>query len=163
MIDIEYATPRWIIDQWGPWDLDVAARAWSAAAPRWYGPGSPYGADGLVEPWTGSVWCNPPYGRGLTGRWVDRAIEQMVVADDIGILLPASTDTRWWARIWAASYHVVFFSGRLRWMQPPRPDGGGRFPSALLLLSRRVIRREVTCELYPAAEGRESYSPFDGE
>ena len=28
--------------------------------------------DGLKQEWTGTVWCNPPYGREI-GSWVRRA------------------------------------------------------------------------------------------
>lgn len=30
--------------------------------------------DGLKQPWAGSVWCNPPYGREI-GAWVRKAAE----------------------------------------------------------------------------------------
>lgn len=39
------------------WDLDVAADEESHWAPRWFG----IETDGLRQPWTGNVWCNPPY------------------------------------------------------------------------------------------------------
>lgn len=31
--------------------------------------------DALTVPWTGSVWCNPPYGRRL-GDWVEKAFRE---------------------------------------------------------------------------------------
>ena len=39
------------------WDVDVAADEESHWAPKWYG----VEQNGLVQPWFGRVWCNPPY------------------------------------------------------------------------------------------------------
>lgn len=51
--------------------------------------------DGLSRPWTGTVWCNPPYGRKI-GEWVRRAyISSHVGSVTVVMLLPARTDTRW--------------------------------------------------------------------
>ena len=51
--------------------------------------------DGLKQPWSGTVWCNPPYGRQI-GKWVQKAsYENAVNNNTIVMLLPARTDTRW--------------------------------------------------------------------
>ena len=36
--------------------------------------------DGLAQPWTGRVWCNPPYGREI-GKWVKKAFETAAGGD----------------------------------------------------------------------------------
>lgn len=50
--------------------------------------------DGLEHPWKGTVWCNPPYGRGI-GQWVRRALFASVSGATVVMLLPARTDTKW--------------------------------------------------------------------
>lgn len=54
-------TPRWVFDAMGlQFDLDVAA----PPGGPWHVPAKAYYTaedDGLVQPWRGLVWCNPPY------------------------------------------------------------------------------------------------------
>lgn len=86
--------------------------------------------DGLLQPWTGRVWCNPPYGREV-GLWVKRAAlaVERGEAELVCCLVAARTDTAWWHE-WATRAEVEFLRGRLRF-------GGGEnaapFPSALLV------------------------------
>lgn len=87
--------------------------------------------DGLLLPWHGKVFMNPPYGRQI-GLWtkkakaeVERDHAQIVVA-----LLPARTDTCWWHKDVAGSADVFFLRGRLRF-----GDGNqsAPFPSAVVV------------------------------
>ena len=51
--------------------------------------------DGLIRPWIGTVWCNPPYGRKI-GEWVRHAyLSSYIGSATVVMLLPARTDTRW--------------------------------------------------------------------
>lgn len=50
--------------------------------------------DGLKQPWSGSCWCNPPYGRQI-GRWVQKAYQSAKNGATVVMLIPARTDTRW--------------------------------------------------------------------
>jgi len=61
--------------------------------------------DGLVQPWEGRVWLNPPYSKPTP--WVDRFIEH-----GHGIaLLPASRGAGWLDRIWGAVDGVAIWTG----------------------------------------------------
>lgn len=66
----EWPTPQWLVDQlaaeFGPFDLDPAATAANAKAPKFY----TREQDGLSQPWAGRIWLNPPYGVpvGLDGQ-----------------------------------------------------------------------------------------------
>src|ERR1700722_8116416 len=87
----------------GPFDLDVAADATNAKCARYYTSEQ----NGLTLPWSGRVWCNPPY--SSIRPWVDRANE--CEAERVVMLVPAwSTDSRWWH---AANAERVFIPGRL--------------------------------------------------
>src|SRR5581483_8325959 len=51
--------------------------------------------DGLAYPWTGVVFCNPPYGRNI-GRWVEKAWTESQSGATVVCLLPVRCDTAWW-------------------------------------------------------------------
>ena len=72
-------------------DLDVCALPENAKCSRYYTPSE----DGLTQPWTGNVWCNPPYGRDIV-KWIRKATEEIQKdANLIVLLIHARTDTRW--------------------------------------------------------------------
>ena len=87
-------------------DLDVCAIPENAKCKRYYTPEQ----DGLAHPWTGVVWCNPPYGRQLH-RWVEKAANS---AATVVMLLPARTDTRWFHDYIYGKAEVRFVRGRLK-------------------------------------------------
>ena len=56
-----WLTPKWIVDAIGPFDMDPCVpdhMPWSTATRM-----ITKAEDGLVVPWEGTVWLNPPYGR----------------------------------------------------------------------------------------------------
>lgn len=73
----EYATPPELIAEleaeFGPFELDPAATAANAKAPRYYD----RDVDGLSQPWAGRVFVNPPYGgpgrAGILELWIRKA------------------------------------------------------------------------------------------
>lgn len=50
--------------------LDACALPTNAKCKNYYSPEQ----DGLSQPWIGTVWCNPPYGRKIQS-WVKRAYD----------------------------------------------------------------------------------------
>ncbi len=64
--------------------------------------------DGLAQPWSGRVWMNPPFGRGVD-RWLAK-----LAAHGNGIaLLPARTETGpWFKYVWGVADAVAFVRGR---------------------------------------------------
>lgn len=75
--------------------------------------------------WAGPWFCNPPYGRALATQWAPMIARQQWE----GIaLLPARTDTAWFASVWASSGLVCFLRGRLTFKGAPHP---APFPSAV--------------------------------
>lgn len=68
-----WATPQDFFDELDAefhFDLDVCALPENAKCATYYTPEQ----DGLKQPWTGTVWCNPPYGRQI-GKWVERGAQ----------------------------------------------------------------------------------------
>lgn len=107
--------------------LDAAASPTNAKAPAFYTETE----NGLIQPWTGTVWCNPPYGRGIDS-WVRKGYESGQVGAIVVMLIPARTDTRYWhdfvmhaAEVRLLRGRLVFGAGEARANAP--------FPSALVV------------------------------
>lgn len=87
--------------------------------------------DGLSKSWGGeTVFCNPPYGRGLR-KWVQKAYEESLKPGTIVVMLiPARTDTSYFHDYIQGKAHIVFIRGRLKF-------GDGKnsapFPSMLAI------------------------------
>jgi hypothetical protein len=47
---------------------------------------------------------NPPYGRHI-GKWIDKAIGEANRGATVVCLIPAKTETRWWAKFWDYEQH----------------------------------------------------------
>src|SRR5262249_39145220 len=108
-----------------PFDLDPCATAANAKAPRFYTRDD----DGLRQPWTGRVFCNPPYGR-VIAEWVAKAkAAAATTAELVVLLVPARTDTRWWHEH-VADAEGGFLPGRVRFVEA---KSGAPFPSAVVV------------------------------
>ena len=97
--------------------------------------------DGLRQPWEGTVFLNPPYGREIP-VWIARLIESYEyqgVSEAIA-LLPARTDTQWWRML--RDYTVCLVEGRLTFVGN---DQGAPFPSAIWYLGQHP---DVFCNVF---------------
>ncbi len=97
--------------------------------------------DGLMRPWRGLVWCNPPYGKAL-GVWLNR----MALHNDGIALVFARTETRAFTEhVWPFASALLFIRGRLTFCTPeglPAREGhnsGG--PSVLVAYGSNASRR----------------------
>lgn len=88
--------------------------------------------DGLKQDWGGeTVFCNPPYGRNVTGTWVKKAYEESLKPNTVVVcLLPSRTDTQWFHNFILGKAEMRFVQGRLKF-------GGSRdsapFPSLVAI------------------------------
>jgi phage N-6-adenine-methyltransferase len=89
--------------------LDVAAVPDNAKCARFYTPAD----DGLTQPWVGTCWCNPPYGRQV-GQWIRKAYESAQAGATVVCLVPARVDTRWWHDYVLPASEVRYLRGRLK-------------------------------------------------
>jgi hypothetical protein len=69
--------------------------------------------DGLVQPWAGTVYLNPPYGQTI-GAWVAKLRDEYAAGRTSAAiaLVPARTDTQWFQVL--CDFPVCFFVGRVR-------------------------------------------------
>lgn len=125
-----WLTPADILQPLGEFDLDPCCPAhmpWFTAKEMWtnetapipeemIGIAFPKKRDGLLRPWHGRVWLNPPWGNKAT-PWLER-----LAAHGNGIaLIPARTETRsFFAHVWGRASCVCFVQGRPHFY---RPDG----------------------------------------
>lgn len=118
-------------------DLDVAASAENAKAPRFYD----IERDGLTQPWDADVvWCNPPYSN--LGSWMMKALLERPRYRRAILLLPANrTEQVWWQDLVepqrrAGHLTTHFLAGRRRFDRPgwTKPAKGDRPPFGLCVV-----------------------------
>ena len=104
-------TPQWLFDALNnefQFTLDAAASYENAKCEAFYSPNE----NGLAQPWTGVVWCNPPYGQEM-GVWVGKGYQSAEDGATVVMLLPASTDTHWF-HDYCLKAEVRFIRGRIK-------------------------------------------------
>jgi len=104
----EWLTPPEVIKALGVFDLDPCSpinRPWDTALSHYTEIDN-----GLMQPWFGRVWCNPPYGK-QTGLWLEKcAAHKNTIA-----LTFARTETKmFFQTVWDKADAVLFIKGRLR-------------------------------------------------
>lgn len=91
-------------------EADALSMSWSRAFPREY------------PPFRGVGFCNPPYSRGLQGKFIAKAAAERRNGFTTVMLIPARTDTKaFHEHIWDREHHrprqgieVRFLKGRLK-------------------------------------------------
>ncbi|MDF2434903.1 MAG: hypothetical protein JWP44_4534 [Mucilaginibacter sp.] len=102
--------------------------------------------NGLVLPWSGKVFANPPYSKPLLGMFIEhfrrewRGIPARPRHEPMHaiFLIPARTDTGWFQPLWEAK-RIVFLKGRLHFSGS---KSTGRFASALAYFGPKPGRFE---------------------
>jgi len=137
MISDEWLTPPDIILDLGPFDLDPCApiiRPWATAKKHFTTEDN-----GLLQPWEGFVWCNPPYGNE-TVFWLNRlAIHNNGIA-----LIFARTETKMFFQyVWPNAYSVLFIKGRLSFfsVSGKKAKWNGGAPSVLIAYGKEADKR----------------------
>ena len=132
----EWLTPPNIFEALGKFDLDPCAphpkvRPWLTAKAHYHKE-----MNGLVQDWSGRVWCNPPYGRE-TWKWLERLAEH---GDGIALIF-ARTETRGFhSEIWGKADAVFFFKGRLKFYKISGEQGDtANAPSCLVAYGKENV------------------------
>jgi len=128
----DYYTPKWVFDTLDlEFDLDVASP-----------PGGPpfvpceryftQEDDGLVQPWHGIVWMNPPYSDPKP--WVDRWLDH---GNGLA-LLPMAKGCRWLDDLWTSRARIVI-TRRIRFHRGHTTTEIS-FPSAFWAIGDRPVK-----------------------
>lgn len=116
---MEYFTPKYILEDLGPFDLDVCTsrkRPFDSAKNHF----EVEEGDALGKPWAGFVWCNPPYGVHVL-PWVQKMIKH-----NNGIMLVFSrTETKWFFEIWENASDILFIKSRFFFYGTKHNSGNG--------------------------------------
>lgn len=111
----EWMTPPYILNALGSFDDD---------------PCKPGSTDGLLRPWHGRVWLNPPYGPE-TGAW----LRKLVLHGNGTAMIFARTETHmFFESVWPHAHTLLFLRGRIRFLRPDGTPGKytGGAPSVLV-------------------------------
>lgn len=104
-----WLTPPHIIRALGVFDLDPCAapspRPWPTATRHIELPDN-----GLLAPWHGRVWLNPPYGL-QTGAWLQKLADH---GDGIALIFARTDTAAFFDHVWPKAFAVLFLRGRLR-------------------------------------------------
>lgn len=139
-----WITPKWLLDRLGKFDLDPCAcnpQPWPTAAKM-----LTIEDNGLLHwPWSGFVWCNPPYGKA-TSTWLNR----MAMHNNGIALVFARTETRMFFQdVWPLASSLLFLKGRLTFCYPdgtePRNGANSGGPSVLIGYGNEATTRLRAC------------------
>jgi hypothetical protein len=109
-----HCTPRWLLDRLGPFDMDPCAaspRPWDCATVN-----ITEKDNGLIQPWRGRIFLNPPFNRYEVQQWVGRLAEH----GQGTALLHARTEAGWFEPVWESASGILFMADRIHFH---RPDG----------------------------------------
>lgn len=140
---IEWLTPPAILQALGPFDLDPCApshRPWDMAARHFT-----LEEDGLLQPWEGRVWLNPPYG-GDTWEWLARLRQH---GDGIALVFARTETEGFHEHAWLCADAMHFFRGRLHFhhLDGARARGNCGGPSVLIAFGRSNVEALRVCGL----------------
>lgn len=106
--------------------------------------------DGLILPWFGRVWLNPPYRAGLIVHFVNKLVYHYLAGDVTTaiVLVNNATETGWFQRLAGVAAAVAFPTARVRFW---RPDGRHSSP----------LQGQAICYIGENADGfRQEFSRF---
>ena len=102
------------------------------------------GQDGLVLPWYGRVFCNPPYGTEA-GKFMKRLAEHR---SGIGLIFARTETGVWQKTIWPLATGILFLQGRLSFLDATGANvGTAGSPSALVAFSNEDAEILYNCGL----------------
>lgn len=126
---IDWATPQpgWEnLNREFDFTLDAAASADNAKCPRYYDGLTPE-TDGLLRPWFGTTWINPPYNpKGEIERWLLKALEECAKGVSSVLLIPMASSRGYFNDIIIPYADWWTFNGRIAFDDPLQPQGAAR-------------------------------------
>lgn len=126
----ECATPQSLFDELNKefhFTLDPCATPKNAKCERYF----TKEVDGLAQSWRGeTVFCNPPYGRGIN-EWVKKAYDESLNGATVVLLIAARTDTAYFHDFIYRKHEIRFIRGRLHFNES---KNAAPFPSMIVIM-----------------------------
>lgn len=97
--------------------------------------------DGLIRPWFGRVWMNPPYHDRLIFPFCERLLDHLAdgAVEQAVALVNNATETAYFQRMLEVAAALCFPAGRLKFWHPDRPNtAAGLQGQALIYFGPRV-------------------------
>ena len=143
---VVWLTPPHVLAALGPFDLDPCAcsepRPWPTASSHYTREDN-----GLILPWSGRVFCNPPYGPpSVVTPWLARMADHGRGT----ALIFARTETAMFHReVWEKASGILFLEGRLTFYRPDGSPGAGNggAPSCLIAYGQADAEHLKACGL----------------
>ncbi len=141
----EWATPKTLfrsLNKEFHFDLDVAASSKNATCKNYFTKKT----NGLKQDWyrnskTKTVFCNPPYGKGVE-NWLKKAIEESKKGCTVVCLIPIRTDTKYFHQlIYDKAGEVRLIKGRLKYDDKKQ---SAPFPSAIIIYRKGKTKTSWT-------------------
>ena len=91
--------------------------------------------DGLLWPWRGRIWLNPPYRNGLVDQFINKLLQEVALKQvtQAILLLNNATETRWGQRVLSISSCWCFPASRIRFLTPAGAKPGVPLQGQMLL------------------------------
>lgn len=136
----EWETPQ---DKWETWNkefgftLNAAATQQNTKCRNYYS----LQDNSLMQPWTGRVWCNPPYSK--IKQFLQKAVIERPNCEVIVFLTFANTDTQWFHRYVLPYAEIRFIEGRLKFKgintKGELVQNSAMRPSILIIYRRNTV------------------------
>jgi len=128
----EWLTPPEIVRALGEFDLDPCApvkRPWDTASRHFT-----VFDNGLMQPWSGRVWLNPPYGREAE-KWMMRLMDH---GQGTALIFARTETAAFFSTVWARASALLFLKGRLHFhhVTGERAAHNSGAPSGLIAVGR---------------------------
>jgi phage N-6-adenine-methyltransferase len=127
----EWGTPQDLFNDLNEefhFQLDACASKDIAKCPQFFSQQE----DALIQRWSSSTFCNPPYGVSLK-RWVQKAYDEARRGCTVVLLLPARTDVEWFHRYcYVPGAEIRFIKGRLGF-EGAKGRSRAPFPSMIVI------------------------------
>lgn len=108
--ETRWLTPKPLVEALGHFDLDPCGAPGHELADRTYLLEN--GDDGLVAPWTGRIWLNPPYGPGA-----EAFLSRLAEHGRGTALIFARTETKvFHEQVWDRATAILFLRGRVTFL-----------------------------------------------
>lgn len=138
----DWLTPPRILKALGEFDLDPCAavnQPWRTAKVQYT-----IHDNGLLKPWSGRCWVNPPYGN-QTAKWMRKLAQH---GNGIALIF-ARTETKiFFPWVWEYADALLFLKGRVRFYTKEGREGGSAgSPSVLVAYSAENAATLENCGL----------------
>lgn len=134
--EVRWLTPKPIVEALGSFDLDPCGAPGHSLADTTYLLED--GRDGLVDPWFGRVWLNPPY-----GKMALPFLRKLADHGDGTALIFARTETAmFFETVWERATAILFLRGRVTFLdsQGVAAKANSGAPSCLVAYGERNAR-----------------------